>query len=77
MKGTQLSVMLATIPIVIMISTAITIATLSLLQQYLQTVQAFPCIGNSGKGYCVGYHDGAVQAHRDYGNGSITFYIRS
>ena len=28
--------------------------------------QAFPCNGNNGKEYCAGYHDGAVQAHRDF-----------
>ena len=69
MKGTQLSVMLATMSIIIMISAAITIVMLSLLQQYLQTVQAFPCIGNNEKEYCNGYHDGAVQAHRDFKTG--------
>jgi hypothetical protein len=25
----------------------------------------FPCSGGSGKNYCVGYHDGAVQADND------------
>jgi hypothetical protein len=25
----------------------------------------FPCVGGSGKNYCVGYHDGAVQADKD------------
>jgi hypothetical protein len=31
--------------------------------------RAFPCNGNNGnnrKEYCAGYHDGAVQAHRDF-----------
>ncbi len=60
MKGTRLSIMLATIPIVVMISAAVTSAMLLLLQQYPQTAQAFPCIGNSGKEYCTGYHDGAI-----------------
>ena len=64
MKGTHLAA-----PIVIMISAAIIIATLLLLQQYPQTAQAFPCIGHSGKEYCAGYHDGAIQAHTDFKNG--------
>src|SRR5437764_735975 len=25
----------------------------------------FPCVGGNGKNYCVGYHDGAVQADND------------
>ena len=33
-------------------------ATTTILQQYNQTAQAFPCIGNGGKEYCTGYHDG-------------------
>jgi hypothetical protein len=61
--------MLATIPIVVMISAAVPSAMLLLLQQYPQTAQAFPCIGNSGKEYCTGYHDGAIQAHRDFKTG--------
>ena len=31
--------------------------------------QAFPCIGDTLKEYCMGYHDGAIQAHRDYNSG--------
>ena len=31
--------------------------------------QAFPCIGDTLKEYCMGYHDGAIQAHRDYKSG--------
>jgi hypothetical protein len=70
MKGTKqlLSVTLATTTVAIMISAITTIA-LSLLQQYPQTAQAFPCNGNNGKEYCYGYHDGAVQAHRDFKSG--------
>jgi hypothetical protein len=30
----------------------------------------FPCVGGSGKNYCVGYHDGAVQADNDDNNTS-------
>jgi hypothetical protein len=60
MKGILLT-MLVTI---IMISTAIAI-----IQQYpphYQTARAYPCIGDGTKEYCTGYHDGAVQAYRDY-----------
>jgi hypothetical protein len=39
------------------------------LQQYPQTAQAFPCIGNSAKVYCAGYHDGGIQAHKDFKSG--------
>ena len=48
---------------IIMISTAIAI-----IQQYLhyQTAQAYPCVGDGTKEYCTAYHDGAVQAYRDY-----------
>jgi len=31
--------------------------------------QAFPCIGDTLKEYCMGYHDGAIRAHRDYNSG--------
>ena len=34
-----------------------------------QTAQAYPCIGGSVKEYCIGYHDGAIQAHRDFYTG--------
>ena len=54
----SLSIILAT---AIIIFVAITI-----LQQYYQTAQAFPCIGHNAKEYCAGYHDGAVQASTDY-----------
>ena len=37
-----------------------------LQQQYHQIAQAFPCVGHSAKEYCMGYHDGAIQANRDY-----------
>ncbi len=71
MKGTEqlLSVTLATTTVVIIMISAITTIALSLLQQYPQTAQAFPCNGNNGKEYCTGYHDGAVQAHRDFKTG--------
>ncbi|MBV9178839.1 MAG: hypothetical protein JO297_17570 [Nitrososphaeraceae archaeon] len=28
-------------------------------------ITGFPCVGGNGKNYCVGYHDGAVQADND------------
>ena len=66
MKGTQLlSVTLATTIILYVLTTI----ALFLLQQYPQTAQAFRCYGNNGKEYCTGYHDGAVQAHRDFKTG--------
>jgi hypothetical protein len=48
--------------IIIMISAVITI------QQLQQTAQAFPCVGDSSlnEEYCTGYHDGAIQAHKDF-----------
>jgi len=68
MKGTQLvSVMLA---MTIVISTIGAVTTIALL--LLQTAQAFPCNGNNGKEYCMGYHDGAVQAHKDFKSGDDT-----
>jgi hypothetical protein len=45
-------------------------AAITVLQQYYQTAQAFPCVGHSAKEYCRGYHDGAVQANRDYKTGN-------
>ena len=60
MKATQLlSVMVATTTIAIMII-------VTLLQQFLQTAQASPCIRRGQKEYSTGYHDGVVQAHRDF-----------
>jgi hypothetical protein len=60
--------LLITTTIIIMISaTAITV----LLQQYNQTAQAFPCVGDdAGKEYCTGYHDGAIEARRDFNIGA-------
>ena len=45
-------------------------AAIPLLQKYYKTAQAFPCVGQSTKEYCTGYHDGAVQANRDYKTGN-------
>jgi hypothetical protein len=44
-------------------------AAVTVLHQCYQTAQAFPCVGHSAKEYCTGYHDGAVQANRDYKTG--------
>jgi hypothetical protein len=44
-------------------------AAITALQQHNQTAQAFPCIGGSVKEYCTGYHDGAIQAYRDFNTG--------
>jgi hypothetical protein len=41
-----------------------------LLQHHYQTAQAFPCLGHTASEYCTGYHDGAVQANRDYKTGN-------
>ena len=47
----------------------ISIALLALSEQHIREAQAFPCIGNVNKEYCIGYHSGATQAHRDYNSG--------
>ena len=67
MKGTRLLSLILAATIVIMISAATAIE--ALLQQYPQTAEAFPCNGYNGKEYCTGYHDGAIQAHRDFKTG--------
>jgi hypothetical protein len=66
MKG-KLSLVILTTTI-IMVSAATTIAVV-LIQQYPQTAQASPCNGDSEKEYCTGYHDGTVQAHKDFKTG--------
>ena len=40
-----------------------------ILPQQYNIVQSFPRVGNSVKDYCVGYHDGAVQAEIDFKTG--------
>ena len=40
-----------------------------LLLEYPQTAHAFPCVGGQVRKYCTGYHDGAIQAHRDFNTG--------
>ena len=47
---------------------SITALLLSLLQYLQQTTQAYPCVGDSSltEEYCTGYHDGAIQARRDF-----------
>src|ERR671933_834446 len=69
MTGRLLLAMLTTT--IIIVSAATTIAVLLIQQQYPQTAQAFPCVGHGGKEYCIGYHDGAVQAHRDFKTGDV------
>jgi hypothetical protein len=51
---------------IILAAAIIIFVSITILQQYYQTAQAFPCIGHNAKEYCTGYHDGAVQATRDY-----------
>jgi hypothetical protein len=67
MKGRLLMAMLLTTTIIMISATTITM----LQQQYPQTAQASPCNGDSGKEYCTGYHNGTIQAHRDYKTGDI------
>ena len=58
--------------ILLLVMTIITISAttiITLLLQYYQTAQAFPCIGDHVKEYCIGYHDGAIQANRDFKTG--------
>ena len=55
----------------LLVTTVITISatSITLLLQYNQTAQAFPCVGDHVKEYCTGYHDGAIQAKRDFNAG--------
>ena len=58
--------------ILLLVTTIITISAttgITLLLQYYQTAQAFPCIGDHVKEYCIGYRDGAIQANRDFKTG--------
>jgi hypothetical protein len=68
MKGMQLLSGILPRTMFIMISVVTSIALL-LLQQHPQIAQAFPCNGDNGEEYCTGYHDGAIQAHRDFKTG--------
>ena len=34
------------------------------------TLVCYPCNGDNGKEYCTGYHNGAIQAHRDFKTGN-------
>ena len=55
--------------VVVWVTTVIIISAASIIllsTQYHQMAQAFPCIGDGTKEYCTGYHDGAVQARRDF-----------
>jgi hypothetical protein len=66
MNAMLLLLITITIIVIIISATAITM----LLLQYNQTAQAFPCVvGHGGIDYCTGYHDGAIQAHRDFYSG--------
>jgi hypothetical protein len=58
--------LLVLLAMAIMIFVAISV----LVQQYHQMAQAFPCVGHSTKEYCMGYHDGAIHANRDYKTGN-------
>ena len=52
----------------ILISAASITALLLPLQRLQQVAQAYPCVGDGSltEEYCTGYHDGAIQAHRDF-----------
>lgn len=52
-----------------MLSIIITSITALGLSEHIQEAKAFPCIGDANKEYCIGYHSGAIQAHRDYNSG--------
>ena len=56
---------------ILLVTTMILISAITALQHHSQTAKAFPCIGRSVKkiDYCTGYHDGAIQAHRDSNSG--------
>jgi hypothetical protein len=58
--------MLAITTIIMIFSISIVLLSI----QYHQTAQAFPCVGGNTREYCTGYHDGAIQAYRDYKTGS-------
>jgi hypothetical protein len=65
--------MLAKLTKTILISAAgITALLLPLLQQLQQAAQAYPCVGDGSltEKYCTGYHDGAIQARRDFHTGN-------
>jgi hypothetical protein len=51
------------------IAIMISATSITLLLQYYQRAQAYPCVGGSAKEYCTGYHDGAVHAYTDYNTG--------
>jgi hypothetical protein len=55
--------MLLLVTTTILIITSVTSIT---LEQYFQTAYAFPCVGDHIIEYCLGYHEGAIQAHRDF-----------
>ena len=51
------------------ITVIISATSITLSLQYYQTAQAYPCVGDHVKEYCIGYHDGAIQAKRDFQTG--------
>jgi hypothetical protein len=70
MKG-KLSLVILTTTIVMVCAAATTAVALLLLQeQYPRTAQASPCNGDNGEEYCTGYHDGAIQVHKDFKTGN-------
>ena len=42
------------------------ITSTTLLLEYPQTAHAFLCVGGQVKEYCIGYYNGAIQAHKDF-----------
>ena len=70
LKGKLSSVILTTTIIMMCAATTIAVVLLLSLQgQHPQTAEASPCNGDNGKEYCTGYHDGAIQAHKDFKTG--------
>jgi hypothetical protein len=55
--------------LIIVINIIMIFATITIVQRYHQTAQAFRYVGDEAKEYCTGYHDGATQASRDYNTG--------
>jgi hypothetical protein len=51
-------------------SLMVVIIVLFVMISITNTAQAYPCRGHSAREYCIGYHDGAIQAHRDYNSGN-------
>ena len=60
---------MAILRLFITLAIIMSLAALALFEQHIHEAQAFPCIGDANKEYCIGYHSGAIQAHRDYNSG--------